>query len=288
MTDVIVIGGGPAGLSAALVLARGCISVRVLDAGPARNASTSAMHGFIGHDGVSPAAFREGAHRELAGYGVEIDPRRAISLEKRGDGLVVGLDDGQSLRAPKVLLTVGLVDRLPALPGLKEAWGKTAFSCPHCHGYEMRGKRWGLLAIQKSMARMAPTFSRWTSSLTLLANGRTDLEAETLAMLEQRGVALEPRALTGLRVEGGVIQAALFADGELPMDALLVHPPQRQTDLVLFAGLTLDPQGFVKIGDQHQTSMAGVLAAGDLTGASARALEAANDAMYAAIDILES
>ncbi len=288
MTDVVVIGGGPAGLSAALVLARGCMSVRLLDAGTPRNASSAAMHGFIGHDGVSPEAFRQNAHRELQRYGVEIDARRAVSLDKGGDGLRVTLDDGASIKAPRVLLAMGLVDRLPALPGLKEAWGKTAFSCPHCHGYELRGRRWGLLAIQKSMARMAPTFARWTPSLTLLANGRTDLESETLTMLEQRGVALEPRALTGLRVEDGVVRAALFSDGELPLDALLLHPPQRQTDLVLYAGLTLDPQGSVKIDDRHQTSMAGVYATGDLTGASARALEAANDAVYAAIDLLES
>lgn len=288
MSDVVVIGGGPAGLSAALVLARGCMRVRLLDAGPARNASTLAMHGFIGHDGASPAAFRETAHRELRGYGVEIDLRRAVSLERRGDGPVIGIEDGTSLRAPKVLVTVGLVDRLPTLPGLKEAWGKTAFSCPHCHGYELKGKRWGLLAIQKSMARMAPTFARWTPQRTLLANGRTDLEPETLAMLTKYDVAFEARKLTGLRVEGTTIQAALFEDGELPLDALLVHPPQRQSDLVLFAGLTLDAEGFVKIDELRQTSMAGVYAAGDLTGNSARSLEAANDGARAAIDLLES
>lgn len=288
MRDVVVIGGGPAGLSAALLLARACMNVRLVDAGPARNASSAAMHGFIGHDGVSPGAFRESAHRELSGYGVTIDPRRAVSLERRGDGLLVGLDDGQSLKTPRVLLAMGLVDRLPPLPGLKEAWGKTAFSCPHCHGYELRDKRWGLLAVQKSMARMAPTFARWTTSLTLLANGRTDLPPETLAMLEQRAVALEPRKLTGLRVEGSAIQAAVFEDGELPLDAVLLHPPQRQSDLVLFAGLTLDAEGYVKIDERHQTSMAGVFAAGDLTGNSARALEAANDGAQAAIDLLES
>jgi thioredoxin reductase len=287
VSDVVVIGGGPAGLSAALVLARGCMSVRLLDAGPARNESTVAMHGFIGHDGESPSAFRERGHRELRGYGVEIERRRAVSLEKRGDGLVIGLDDGQSLRAPKVLVTVGLIDRLPALPGLKEAWGKTAFSCPHCHGYELKGQHWGLLALQKSMARLAPTLTRWTTSLTLLANGRTDLEAETLAMLEKRSVQVEPRKLTGLRVEGSTIRAALFEDGEVPLDALLLHPPQRQSDLVLFAGLTLDAEGFVKIDDRHLTSMAGVYAAGDCTGSSARALEAANDAAYAAVAMLE-
>lgn len=287
MSDVIVIGGGPAGLSGALVLARGCMKVRVLDAGVPRNASSVAMHGFIGHDGASPSAFREAAHRELSGYDVTIDPRRAVSLERRGNGLKVGLEDGTNLEAPMVLVTVGLIDRLPALPGLKEAWGKTAFSCPHCHGYELRNERWGLLALQKSMARMAPTFARWTTSLTLLANGRTDLEPETLTMLEKRAVVLEPRKVTGLRVEGSAIRAALFEDGELPLDALLVHPPQRQSDLVLFSGLTLDPEGFVKIDDRHLTSMAGVYAAGDCTGSSARALEAANDAAYAAVAMLE-
>jgi thioredoxin reductase len=171
---------------------------------------------------------------------------------------------------------------------MKDAWGKSAFSCPHCHGYEHKGQRWGLLALQKSMASMAPLYLRWTPSLTLLLNGRTDLSPETLAMLERRSIAVEPRALTGLRVEEGSLKAATFGDGELALDAILLHPHQRQTDLVLFAGLTLDAEGYVKVDEQHQTSMAGVYAAGDLTGGSARAITAASMGADAAVAIIES
>ena len=288
MDEVVVIGGGPAGLSAALVLARGCLPVRLVDAGPRRNASASAMHGIVGHDGVAPDDFQTSARAQLARYGVVSDARRAVSLERRGSSLLVGLEGGAPLPASRVLVATGLVDLLPKLPGMKDAWGKSAFSCPHCHGYEHKGQRWGLLALQKSMASMAPLYLRWTPSLTLLLNGRTDLSPETLAMLERRSIAVEPRALTGLRVEEGSLKAATFGDGELALDAILLHPHQRQTDLVLFAGLTLDAEGYVKVDEQHQTSMAGVYAAGDLTGGSARAITAASMGADAAVAIIES
>lgn len=288
MTDVVVIGGGPAGLSAALVLARGCLSVCLVDAGTPRNASALTMHGMVGHDGRSPAEFRARAREELAGYGVTFEERRAVSLERRGAGVSVGFDRGAPIPAPQVLLTGGVVDLLPKLPGLKEVWGRSAFSCPHCHGYEHRGRRWGLLALQKSIARMAPLYRPWTSSLTLLLNGRTDVPEETLSMLSQRGIAVEPRAITELHREGDALRAVRFGDGELALDAVLLHPPQRQSDLVLFSGLTLDADGYVKVDAQHQTSMPGVYAAGDLTGASARALTAANDGAEAGVAILES
>lgn len=288
-SDVLVVGGGPAGLSAALVLGRAGLSVRVLDGGTPRNAATAAMHGMIGFEGVSPAAFRERAWAELTPFGVASERGRASSLERRGNELLVTLDDGRTLSARRVLLAVGLVDQLPKLPGMKECWGKSAFSCPHCHGHEHRGRRWGLLAIQRSMVGMAPGYRPWTSALTLLLDGRTDVEEARLGQLAARGIAHEPRKITALEHEGGQLRGVRLSDGALfELDALLLHPPQRQTDLVLFAGLKLDDEGAVKIDESLTTSMPGVYAAGDLTGGSARAIAAAAQGAEAAVAILES
>jgi thioredoxin reductase len=285
--DVVVVGGGPAGLSAALVLARAGLSVRVVDGGAPRNAATHAMHGMIGFEGASPAAFRERVWAELSPLGVALEQARAASIERRGE-LAVALDDGRTLSARRVLLAVGLVDQLPKLPGMKECWGKSAFSCPHCHGHEHRGRRWGLLAIQRSMVGMAPSYRPWTTALTLLLDGRTDVEAARLDQLAARGIAAEPRKITALEHEGGQLRGLRLADGALlELDATLLHPPQRQTDLVLFAGLKLDDEGAVKVDESFATSMPGVHAAGDLTGGSARAIAAAAQGAQAAVAMVE-
>lgn len=290
MTEsAVVIGGGAAGLSAALVLARACLSVRVLDGGTPRNAISPAMHGMIGHDGITPAQFRERAREDLERYGVVFDGRRAASIERRGAELSIGLEDGTSLTTPRALLATGLLDRLPALPGLREVWGRSAFFCPHCHGWEHRGERWGVLAIQKSVARMTPSYLRWTPSITLLLNGRTDVPAETLAMLAQRAITIAPDAVASLRTEGDALRAAVFADGtELRLDALLLHPPQRQCDLVLFSGVKLDDEGMVKIDEHHRSSLSGLWAAGDCTGKSSRALAAAAHGAEAAASMIDA
>jgi thioredoxin reductase len=286
MDEVLVVGGGPAGLSAALVLARGGRRVRVVDGGAPRNAASPAIHGMIGFENVSPTAFRERAWAELSPLGVILEQARAVGLERRGE-LNVGLDDGRTLSAARVLLTVGLVDRLPKLPGLKECWGRTAFSCPHCHGHEHRGQRWGLLAIQRGMVGLAPSFTNWTRSLTLLLDGRSDVEEARLAQLAARGIGHDPRTIRALEHDGGRLLGARLGDGTLlELDALLLHPPQRQTDLVLFAGLALDDEGFVKIDDAFATSMPGVHAAGDLAGTSGRAIAAAAHGAEAAVAIL--
>jgi len=286
MDDVLVVGGGPAGLSAALVLARGGRRVRVVDGGAPRNAASPAIHGMIGFENVSPATFRERAWAELSPLGVTLEQARAVGLERRGE-LHVGLEDGRTLSAARVLLTVGLVDRLPKLPGLKDCWGRTAFSCPHCHGHEHRGQRWGLLAIQRGMVGLAPSFMNWTRSLTLLLDGRSDIDEARLAHLSARGIGHEPRALTALEHDGGRLLGARLADGSLlALDALLLHPPQRQTDLALFAGLALDDEGFVKIDEAFSTSMPGVHAAGDLAGTPGRAIAAAAHGAEAAVALL--
>lgn len=285
---VLVVGGGPAGLSAALVLARAGLKVTVVDGGVPRNAATSAMHGMIGHEGVSPAAFRERAWTELSPLGVSLERARAAGLERRGIEVAVSLDDGRTLTAERVLLTVGLVDQLPKLPGMKECWGKSAFACPHCHGHEHRGQRWGLLAIQRTMVGMAPTYRPWTKALTLLLDNRTDIDAARLAQLEAKGIASEPRKLAALEHEAGQLRALRFVDGStLALDAMLLHPPQRHTDLVLFAGLKLDEEGSVKIDDAFTTSMPGVHAAGDLCGTPGRAIAAAAHGADAAVAIIE-
>jgi thioredoxin reductase (NADPH) len=137
------------------------------------------------------------------------------------------------------------------------------------------------------MVGLAPSFTNWTRSLTLLLDGRSDVEEARLAQLAARGIGHDPRTIRALEHDGGRLLGARLGDGTLlELDALLLHPPQRQTDLVLFAGLALDDEGFVKIDEAFATSMPGVHAAGDLAGTSGRAIAAAAHGAEAAVAIL--
>lgn len=289
MLDVIVIGAGPAGLSAALALGRARKRVLVLDAGAPRNAPSAAMHGFLGHDGTPPAEFRRHAREELAAYAeVEVREARAVSVERAGARVRVGLEGGETIEARRALLATGVVDVLPKIPGLREAWGRSAFSCPYCHGYERRDRVWGVLAIQKAIAQMAPLCRAWTADVVLFANGRTDLPPAVLRSLERAGVRVEPRPITALVGEAGELEAVELEGGtRVACGAMLLHPAVRQSDLVLFAGLVLDAEGYVKVDGDHQTSMRGVHAAGDCVGRPAKVVAAAADGAQVGAQIAE-
>ena len=150
MYDVIVIGGGPAGLQAALTLGRMHRPTLLLDSGSYRNAPADAMHNFLTRDGMTPAEFRAAGRAEVQRYGGRIVDAEVVSATRGGDGFVVTLADGSAHEARRLLVTTGLVDELPDLPGLAERWGTTLLHCPYCHGYEVRGKAIGVLGAAGS------------------------------------------------------------------------------------------------------------------------------------------
>jgi thioredoxin reductase len=284
--DVAIVGGGPAGLSAATVLGRARKTVVVVDGGTARNASAPEIHGLLGHDGIAPAELRRIAWHDLARYpSVTRLDAIAVALERDGARLAVSLSSGASpLLARRVLLAPGVVDSLPKIPGLREAWGRSAFSCPYCHGWELRDRRWGVLALQKSIVKLLPLLATWTDDVLLFLHGRTDIDPSALA-----GRRVEPRVIGSIIADDGAIRAVELEDGErIDCGALLLHPGGRQTDLVLFAGLTLDDEGLIRIDDDHQTSMRGVHACGDCaSGARPHAIFAAADGTRAAMSLVE-
>ena len=288
--DVVIAGAGPAGLSAALYLARAEKSVLLVDHGTPRNAAARHAHGFLTREGVPPAELRAAARADLVAFPhVSFGDDRVASIERMGAELRVTLASGGHVHARRVLIATGLVDRLPAIPGLKECWGQSAFSCPYCHGHEHARGAWGVLAIQRAVVKNLALFGTWTRDLVLFANGRTDLGDEVLTDLARRHIRVEPRKIAALIHEGGVLSAIELEDGErVARTALVLHPPQRQTDLVLFAGLALDEEGLVKIDDAHESSMRGVFVAGDAADGHPQAIIAAAGGAQAAMGIIES
>lgn len=265
--DVVVIGGGPAGLAAALNLGRGCKKVLLCDAGPRRNAAAEEMHGFVTRDGTPPGEFRRIGREQLAPYDVEIRDAGVHGIECRGDGFEITLTDGSSVTCRRVLLATGMVDEIPDLPGIAELWGRSIFQCPYCHGWEVRGRTWGILANTVALLEFAIFVTGWASQVVAFTNGPLDLPPELRARLNDADVVVEPRRIRRLASTADQrLRAVELADGTaVPCDAMVMRPPQRQPPLVGRLGLALDDAGYVRVSEREETSVLGIYAAGDLT-----------------------
>ncbi|HLL21635.1 MAG TPA: FAD-dependent oxidoreductase, partial [Kofleriaceae bacterium] len=170
MRDVVIVGGGPAGLAAALVLGRSRKQVTLFDAGEPRNAASGHVYGFLTRDGTPPAEMREIARAQLARYDtVEVRDERVLSIDV-GDPFVVATEQGRA-SAQRILLAVGLVDELPKIAGLDGCWGKSVLHCPYCHGYECANSRFGFLPRTTEELEFALLLRGWTESLVVFSNG---------------------------------------------------------------------------------------------------------------------
>ena len=288
--DAVVIGGGAAGLAGATTLARARRSVLVVDAGQPRNAPAAGVHQFLGHDGIPPAELLARGRAELASYGGAVRPGVAVAAEQAGDGFVVRLEDGSSLRARRLLVTTGLVDELPDLPGLADHWGRTVLHCPYCHGWEVRDRPLVLLATSPLYLHQALLWSRMTDRLTLVLHDQPEPDADRAAMLTRLGVevvrgraervAEDDGRLTGVVVDGAVVPGeALVVGGFLRarsdvLTSLGVAPADfRMGEHVMATHVPAEPTGL--------TSVPGVYVAGNVTNPGAQVVVAAAAAMMA-------
>jgi thioredoxin reductase len=282
MYDAIVIGGGPAGLQAALTFARGQRRAIVVDDGPPRNSRATELHNFLTRDGTPPRSFRELAHRELATYGVEVRSSRVLRVAGGPDAFEVHLTEG-SLAARRIVVCTGMIDMVPDRPGFRELWGGTVFQCPFCHGHEHRGRRFATWITDPAMAAHASMLLAWTDDLIVLTDGAElgplDLPVETARVRALRPRADDPERLGAIELEDGRC---------IERDVLQYRPPQAQTELVLGLGLQLDSTGFVVVDAQCCTSRPGIYAAGDLTTPFQAALAAAAAGLTAAAMVCHS
>ncbi|MEU4361651.1 NAD(P)/FAD-dependent oxidoreductase [Promicromonospora sp. NPDC023987] len=291
--DAVVIGGGPAGLQAALTLGRMHRRVLLLDSGEYRNARAEHLQNFVTRDGTPPAEFRAAARAELTAYStVTVREAAATAVVPDGDGFRVelgaepGADGPESLATRTVLLATGLRDTLPAIPGLDGLFGTVAAVCPYCHGHELSGKHVAVLGNGPHVARVAFLLERIASRLTVLADGG-DLEPGIRAQLDDAGVAVRPepvkelnRSATGATVSfaegpsaevGGVFVASEFAQ-RAPFAAQL--------------GLRMQESGAVEVDPMGRTSVPGVFAAGDMAHTSATPMPLASVLVAAASGLL--
>jgi thioredoxin reductase len=286
--DVIVIGGGAAGLSGALTLSRARRSVLVLDAGEPRNAPADGVHGFLTRDGLPPTELVAIGAEEVARYGGTVLQARVASARRDGARFAVGTADGEEFTARRLLVTTGLVDELPDLPGLRELWGRDVLHCPYCHGHEARDQPIGILGTGAFAVHQALLFRQWSADITLFVHTSPDPTEAEREQLAARGVTVVEGEVVALETTDGRLSGVRLASGRVvPRSALTVMPRYAARSDVL-AGLGVStvehPRGVgshVETDPTGLTAVPGVWAAGNVTDLMAQVVAAAAAAVTA-------
>jgi thioredoxin reductase len=224
--DVVVIGGGAAGLSGALALARARRSVLVLDAGSPRNAPAGHVHNYLAREGTPPAELLAAGRAEVTGYGGEVVTAQVDSLERLTDGRFrVHAEGRPPVQARRLLVTTGLVDELPDVPGLAERWGRDVLHCPYCHGWEVRDQPLGVLGTGPMSLHQALLFRQWSEDVTLFRHRLAEISDEQREELDARGIAVVEGEVAGLEVVDDRLTGVRLQSGEVvPRSALVVAP----------------------------------------------------------------
>lgn len=265
--DVVIIGAGPAGLSAALNLVRSRHSVAIFDSNRPRNAATMASHGFLSRDGISPLELRKLGLAEALEY-PSVTHRRALvkGVARVSDGFEV-VADGESVTARIVVVASGLRETLPALPSIRAFYGTSLHSCLVCDGYEKRDQPLALLGESDDLAQRALLVSRWSDDLVVFTNGVGEVSDTDEARLAERGIRVDRRVIADVVGDRNGLTGIELADGEVvPRSAGFIRP-RYETTIDYLAGLELarDAEGYVTVDSHGRTSVPWLYAAGDLT-----------------------
>jgi thioredoxin reductase len=292
--ECVIVGGGAAGLGAALVLGRARRTTLVVDAGEQSNRPAEGIGGLLGHDGRAPTDLYAAGRRELAGYPtVHLRAGRVVAAERDGGAFRLELADGSSQRTKRLLLAGGMDYRYPDLPGIDERWGRSVFHCPFCHGWEHRDQRLGVLDRGTAVVERALLLRMWSGDVTILADGPSGLDAEQSQSLAEARIAVEERRVRALRGPGRSLEEIVFADGSTQfLDALLVpvtlHQRSPLAEQLGVAFSSAGPMGdeTIEVDPRFATNVPGVFAAGDVTTQMTSVARAIADGSFAAAAIV--
>ncbi|KUN85768.1 NAD(P)/FAD-dependent oxidoreductase [Streptomyces griseoruber] len=281
--EVIVVGGGAAGLSAALVLGRARRRTLVVDAGEPRNAPAAHLQGYLTRDGMPPAEFLAKGREEIARYGVELVRDRADAAVRKEEGFAVELASGRTAHARQLVLATGLKDELPPVEGLAERFGRDVLHCPYCHGWEVRDQAFGVLATGPMSAHQALMVTQWSKDVTLFLHrvAEEELTEDDLRRLAAAGVRVVPGEVAGLRIEDDRLTGVRLRDGSThARETLFVAPrPVPRNDLLIQLGAELKetPFGAYPVIDERGlTTVPGLWAAGNASGFAEQVVNAAS------------
>lgn len=282
--DVVVVGGGAAGLSAALVLGRARRRVVVVDAGSPRNAPAAHMQGFLSRDGMPPGDLLATGRAEVSGYGVGLIEDRVAGIEP---GFRVRLGGGEVLAARRILLATGVRDELPDIPGVRERWGRDLLHCPYCHGWEVRDQPLGVLGTRTDAVQHALLVRQWSHDVVFFAH-TLELAPDDLAQLRAGGVPVVPGEVARLVIDDDRLTGVALADGRVvPRAAVFIRPVNVPHADGLLAGLgcEVDAAGFPTVDATGRTTTPGVWAAGNVVDPRLQVIAAAGAGSMAAMAV---
>ncbi|HXK15547.1 MAG TPA: NAD(P)/FAD-dependent oxidoreductase [Gaiellaceae bacterium] len=282
--DVVVIGGGAAGLSAALVLGRARRRVAVIDAGEPRNAPAQHMQGYLSRDGMPPQELLAEGRTEIRRYGVEIIDGRVVEIEP---GFTLRLSNGDSVNARRILLATGVRDELPEIEGAHARWGRDFLHCPYCHGWEVRDQPIGVIATQSGSVLHAHLLRQWSDDVVFFTHTQ-QISSDERATVEARGIRVVDGVVTRFEVENDQLTGVALAGGHVvARTAVFIRPAGLpHTDGLLDQlGCERDEAGFPAVDASGQTSATGVWAAGNIVDPRMQVITAAGAGNAAAIAI---
>jgi thioredoxin reductase len=280
--DVVIVGGGAAGLSAATTLGRALRSVLVIDSGTPRNAPAAGVHGFLSRDGMNPRELLSVGRGEVRSYGGTVIDGEAVSARRTPDGFEVILADARRFSGRRLLVTTGLADELPPIDGLREQWGMGVVHCPYCHGWEIRGQRIGVLGTGPLSVHQALMFRQWSPDITLFLNDAAEPADEEWDKLAARSITVVDGAVASVDAVDGVLTGLTLRQGRsFGVQALAVGPRMEARSALLESlglGSQMHPSGagrFIETDATGATAVRGVYAGGNVSNLMAQVITAA-------------
>jgi thioredoxin reductase len=288
LLDVIIVGGGPAGLSAALVLGRSRRRAIVFDAGHPRNEASHALHGYLTRDGISPMEFLKIGREQLAPYDtIELRHVKVVDIERGDRRFTATAEGGERISSRMVLLATGLVDELPQIEGLRQFYGVTAHNCPYCDGWEHRDQPLAVIGCNREAADLALELMVWSKDVVLCTNGAPECGRDVLDPMERNGVRIIKAPIVRLEGTGDKLERIRFRDGaDIARAALFFSPRQHQrSHLAEQLGCEFGEDGCIQCGENAATCVPGVYAAGNASRGVQLVIAAAAEGMQAAFAI---
>ncbi|MDF2663096.1 MAG: pyridine nucleotide-disulfide oxidoreductase, class [Paenibacillus sp.] len=283
--DAVIIGGGPAGLNAALVLGRARKHVAVIDEGRPRNAVTREAHGFLTRDGISPSEFRQIAKEEISAYpSVLFVADTAVSIAGTDGHFQIATAQGNTFASKKLLFAIGMKDRPLDIPGLAEVYGKSAFVCPYCDGWELRDEPLVVINKGAELMHFAPLISGWTNRFTVCTNGPDELTDAQREELQRNQVPIFDSPIQNIDSDDGIVRQVVLEDGtSIPCRGIFFKPDLvTGSDLPRAIGCDITETGSVVIDSFGKTNVPGVYSAGDAASRVHQAIAAASMGALAA------
>jgi len=266
--DVIIIGGSYSGLAAGMALGRALKKVLIIDSGRPCNRQTPQSHNFLTQDGKTPMEIAALARQQVGAYNtVTFFDGLAADGEKTDDGFIIHADTGESFSAKKLLFATGIKDLMPDITGFAECWGISVLHCPYCHGFEVRGKRTGILGDGDYGLEFSTLISNWTDDVTLFTDGPSRLSTTQQSHLAGNGIAIIEKQIANFEHHNGQIQRINFKDGTtFFLDVLYARPLfEQHCHIAESLGCTLTDDGYIRVDASQKTDAPGIFASGDCT-----------------------